>query len=373
MSVNLTTGIIPFSEIFERLMTLAKIDSFNNEDYAKGLVNDAYTRALPGSNDWNPITEDSFLSMSASYSTGNVACNAGSTALSGSGTAWTSGMTYANGWKIKFAGLNNIYRFTYTGPTSATISPALEGETNLTAHGYVLFRDEYSLPSDFDRFLKNGSLYVFQGGRRYDTIMELPRDKFRDEFYPDVQDPIRRCMLTRLDASGNRMVRVNPPPKSAKVYPIDYIKKVAPMREYTIGTVTVNTGSTTVTGSGTQWTTNVVAGMYFRIDSIGQGDSSKWYKIASVTNATQIVLESAYEDGIEAGADYTICSSPTAFPPEFHDFILYEAVAVAVASSDDPNTEVMIGKRTEVLARLNKNYKSRRSNQQFGVDDDGYR
>ena len=83
MSVNLTNGVIPFTEIFERLMTLAKIDSFNNEDFAKGLVNDAYTRSLPSINDWTPLVTEAFLSMTAYYSTGTVACTAGSTSITG--------------------------------------------------------------------------------------------------------------------------------------------------------------------------------------------------------------------------------------------------------------------------------------------------
>jgi hypothetical protein len=373
MSLNLTTGIIPFSELFERLMTLAKIDSFNNEDYAKGLINDAYTRALPNLNDWNVITKDAFLRMSASVNAGTVACTAGTTTVTGSGTAWTTAMTYANGWRIKFAGLNQVYEFTASGAGAATINPALEGETNLVAQGYNLFRDEYSLPSDFDRFLKNGSIYVFQGGRRYNTIAEIPRDQFREQFFPEPLDPIFRAMLTRVDTNGNRMVRLNPPPKTAKVYPIDYIPKIAPMREYTTGTASVNTGSPVVTGSGTLFLANCVAGSYFRVDTVGQGDSSKWYQILSVDSNTQITLTSNYEDAIESGIDYTVSSAPSAFPSEFHEFILMEAVSVAVASADDPNTEAMIARRSDVLNRLNKNYKSRRTNSQYGVDDGGYR
>jgi hypothetical protein len=203
--------------------------------------------------------------------------------------------------------------------------------------------------------------------------MELPRDQFKQQFFPEPSDPVFRCMLSKVDSSGNRMVRLNPPPKTAKIYPIDYVPKISPLREYTTGTVSVSTGSTTVTGLGTLFSTNVVAGMYFRVDAIGQGDSSKWYKIESVDGNTQVTLESAYEDAIEAGVEYTICSAPTSFPPEFHEFILYEAVSVAVASADDPNTKALIARRSDVLNRLNKNYKSRRSNQQFQVDDDGYR
>lgn len=373
MSVNLTTGIIPFTELFERLMTLAKIDSFNNEDYAKGLANDAYTRALPGLNDWNPLVKTAYLTMSAYYTTGTVACTAGTTSLTGTGTVWTSGQTANAGWKIKFAGLNNIYEFTYVSSTTATINPALEGSTNLSGGTYSLFRDEYALPSDFDRFLKNGSIYVMQGGRIYDIIGELPRDQFRAELFPEPSDPIFRAILTTVDSSGNRLVRLNPPPRTARVYTIEYIPKLAPMKEYTIGTVAVTTSSPTVTGTGTQFVTNCAAGQYFRVDSIGQGDSSKWYKILSVDSATQITLDSVYLDGIEAGSEYTICSSPTSLPSEFHEFILYEAVSVAVASAADPNSQLAIAKRGEVLSRLLKNYKSRRTNSQIGVEDDGYR
>lgn len=373
MSVNLTTGIIPFTELFERLMTLAKIDSFNNEDYAKGLINDSYTRSVPGINDWNPIITDSSLVMNAYYTTGTIACTAGAATLTGTGTTWTSGMTANNGWKIKFAGYDLIYTFDYISATSATISPVLEGAVNMSGSTYTLFRDEYPLPADFDRFLKNGSVYTMQGGRVFNTIAELPRDRFRAEFSPEALDPIFRVILTRVNTAGYRMLRVNPPPVTAKIYPFDYIPKLAPMKEYTIGTVTVTAGGTTVTGASTVFTSNVAAGQYFRVDSIGQGDSSKWYKIASVDSGTQITLDSAYLDATETGVEYTICSAPTSLPSEFHEFILYDAVSVAVASAADANSQLMIARRGDILNRLNKNYKSRRTNTQVRAEDDGYR
>jgi len=354
-------------------MTLAKIDSFNNEDYAKGLANDAYTRALPGIFDWNPIIKEGSLTMTAAYNTGTVSCSAGGTVVTGLGTTWTGGMTIGNGWRIKFAGYSIVYEFTYISATSASINPALEGAVDMTSSGYNLYRDEYSLPSDFDRLLKNGSIYVYQGGRLYNTIGELPRDQFRAGFLPEPMDPIFRCILTRTDSSGNRMVRLNPPPKTAKIYPFDYVQKITPMKEYTIGTASAVLGSTVVTGAGTLFLTNAAAGMYFRNDTIGVGDSSKWYQIASVDSNTQLTLTSAYSDATDSGIAYTVCSAPSAFPSEFHEFILYESVSVSVASADDPNTKIMIAKRMDVLNRLKSNYKSRRSNQQFGVDDDGYR
>lgn len=373
MSVNLTTGVIPFTELFERLMTLGKVDSFNNEDFAKGVINDAYTRALPSLDDWHPLVKESFLTMSAYYSTGTVSCTAGSTSLTGSGTTWTASMTALNGWKIKFAGVDNVYLFTYASATTATISPALEGSTDLTARAYTLFREEYALPSDFDRFLQNGSIYVISGGRVQEIVSEQARDVFREQYSADPQDPIRRSMLVGTDSNGYRKVRLNPPPRTAKVYPIDYIPKVPPMKEYTRGTVAITNGSTAVVGTDTLFTTNVVAGQYFRVDSIGQGDSSKWYVVDSVVSNTQLNLTAAYEDDTLAGEAYTVCSSPSLLPSEFHEFILYEAATVVVASSSDPNTKLMIAKRSEVLSRLKKMYRFRRTNTQIKVEDDGYR
>ncbi len=373
MSVNLTDGTIPFTEIFERLMTLSKIDSFNNEDYAKGLVNDAYTRSLPALNDWNPIITEGYITTTAYYNTGTVAVNAASTSLTGTGTTWTASMTANNGWKIRFAGLDGTYTFTYLSATTATINPALEGAVNQSAAAYVLFQDEYALASDFDRLLRNGSIYVQQGGRITDIISESTRDQFREMFTSEPSDRIFRAILTRINSSGYRMVRLNPPPRIAKIYPYEYIPKIIPMKEYTTGTISVTNGNTVVTGTSTQFSSNVSAGMYFRVDSVGQGDSSKWYQIASVDSATQITLSSNYLDGADSGSEYTICSAPTMFPTEFHEFILYEAISIAVASSADPNTQVMIARRADVLSRLNKNYKSRRTNSQIRVEDDDYR
>jgi hypothetical protein len=375
MSVNLTTGIIPFTELFERVMTTARMDSFNNEDYAKGLVNDCYTRDLPRLNDWGPITTDSYLAMTACYTTGTVSVAAGGTAVTGVGTVWTSGMTAANGWKIKFAGNDNIYSFTYASGTTATISPALSGATAISGGSYSLFQDEYQLASDFNRLLRNGSIYVTTGGRQQgDPIKELARDGFREDYTPEPSDPIRRCMLTRVHATtGYQMLQVNPPPKTAKVYPYEYIKTYAPMKEYTTGTVATTQGSADIVGTGTSWSTNVSAGMYFRVDAVGKGDSSKWYQVSTVTSSTQITLSSVYEDSAESGAEYTICSAPTAFPSKFHQFILYDSVLKAVAAQDDPNTEMILTSRNDILNGLYKDYKGRRTNQQYSADDDGIR
>jgi len=364
---------IPFTELWERLLTMGRIDSPNNEDYAKGMINDVYVRTLPRIADWNPIIVESFLSMTSAYRTGTITVTAGSASVTGVGTTWTSAMTAADGYKIKFAGNDNIYTFEYVGATSATISPQLSGETGLTTVSYHIFRDEYQLSSDFDRLLKNGSVYNYSGGRVNDTVEEVPRDEFRQDFTPETTDPLRRVMLIGTHSTtGNRLIRVNPPPKTAKVYPYEYVKKITPMSDYSTGSAAVTNASTTITGTDTTWLASMV-GQYFRVDSNGIGNSSKWYKIAAYVGPTELTLATAYEEQSETLLDYHISSSPVSFPSEFHEFILYEALGLVVGEQTDPTIENAQLQKAAIMADLKKNYKSRRTNVQYTAYDDGIR
>ena len=370
---NLATTI-PFTELWERLLTMGRVDSPNNEDYAKGLINDVYTRTLPRVVDWEPLVKSSNLIMIPMYNTGTAAVSAGSTSVTGSGTTWTSAMVSADGYKIKFSGNNNIYAFDYASSTTGTISPALSQVNDLTSSSYTIFKDEYQLASDFNRLLMNGSVYVYSGGRIQNIIKEWPRDKFNDEFSPEVTDPIQRAVLTRTHSTtGYRLIRVNPPPKTAYVYPYDYIELISPMSDYNAGTVAVTNASATVTGTDTYFSANTAAGDYFRIDSNGIGDSSKWYQILSVDSDTQLTLASNFGEYTETSLDYHVSKAPTAFPVPFHEYILYEAVLKIVTEQGDTVLQAIAAERDTIMQDLKKNYRSRRTNVQFSAYDDGVR
>jgi len=373
-STTTSTGIIPFTELYERLLNLGRIDSPNNIDFAKGLINDSYTRTLPRVEDWDILIKEANLVMIPTYTTGTVSCTVGSTSLTGSGTTFTSAMTAEAGYKIYIQGNRDIYTFEYVSATSGTISPALSGPTDASGATFKLFKDEYDLASDFDRFLKNGSIYVNTGGRNRDVIKEVPRDMFREDFVNAASDPIQRCMRTRINATtGNRMVRINPYPKEAYNYPYEYFYKVTPMSDYSDGTISVTNGSTTVTGTDTLFSSNVASGEYLRVNGTGIADSSIWYKIASITSDTELELESNYAGETEASLDYMISQAPTAFPSEFHEFILYDALLIETGEQGDPNASAFTLRRESILTSLKQNYKSRRTNTQYRVGDDGIR
>ena len=63
------------------------------------------------------------------------------------------------------------------------------------------------------------------------------------------------------------------------------------MSVYNTGVVSINVGSSSVTGSGTNvdWLTNISAGDLFKI----RGENT-WYEVAAVTDATNLTLTTRY-------------------------------------------------------------------------------
>lgn len=72
---------------------------------------------------------------------------------------------------------------------------------------------------------------------------------------------------------------------------------------YRTGTVSVTNGSTTVTGSGTNWIDGAAVGEAFI------GPDAKVYEIASIASATQITLATPYQGTTQTGQSYQIVPS----------------------------------------------------------------
>jgi len=103
--------------------------------------------------------------------------------------------------------------------------------------------------------------------------------------------------------------------------------------DYTTGTLSATNGSTTVTGSGTSWT-SPMTGRFIRITPSNTAASTGdgfWYEIASVTNSTTIVLVKAYNGTTTTGAAYTLGQVP-ALPEPYQDMPIYEACRIFYTS-----------------------------------------
>jgi len=95
--------------------------------------------------------------------------------------------------------------------------------------------------------------------------------------------------------------------------------------DYTTGTITDATnGATGITGNGTTWTA-AMAGRYIKVDP-DTGDGH-WYKIASVTNNTTLVLDRAYQGTTFTGGSgtYTI-GQMSLLPENYQDLPELDAV-----------------------------------------------
>jgi hypothetical protein len=97
----------------------------------------------------------STLIVQAPYTTGTVSITAGSTSLTGSGTAWNTNNTYGvknmrKDGKVTISGTNDIYRVSsVAGDTSATLETRYVATGDASAASYRYFEDEYALASDF--------------------------------------------------------------------------------------------------------------------------------------------------------------------------------------------------------------------------------
>lgn len=85
---------------------------------------------------------------------------------------------------------------------------------------------------------------------------------------------------------------------------VNYIKKYrgSTNSDYTTGTISVSSGSTTVTGSGTTWntSTNAEVGEYIKLPD------GKWYKITAIASNTSLTIEVAYAGASLSGQSYVI-------------------------------------------------------------------
>lgn len=99
--------------------------------------------------------------------------------------------------------------------------------------------------------------------------------------------------------------------------------------DYTTGTVSVSTATTTVTGSGTAWTTNM-ADRWIQIPITASNTTSgdeEWYQILSVQSATSLTLKNNYTGNTVSGGTYIIGEVPI-LAEDYQDLPLYRACYV---------------------------------------------
>ncbi len=350
---------LPATELVERAIQIARIETTNDESRVWGALHDTYTRDLPYRADWQPLVASAILATSAKYTTGTVTATTGSTSITFSSDVSLSAAY--TGWRLRFNDNPNVYTFTYTNATAGTISPALSEDRSITAGAYTLFQPVYPLASNFDRFPKNGGLQLWQGGAPT-PIPEVPLQEYYSEFTASPTRPVR-CRLIGPDTAGNQQVELGPPPDKAYAVPYDYFYLPEPLRETTAGTVTINAGSSTATFHGTAHLSEAGSGWYFRVDAFGDEADSEWYRVLALSAANSTVtLQTAFGVSGATSANYTLCNAP-ALPSLFHGALLHGMVKYLLADQNDKNFIYADSMESAIYNDAKRLYKTRTYNQ----------
>lgn len=357
MSKNINE--IPVTEMTERVQELTR-SADNTFAKIRGVVTDIYTREIPAKWDWNFLMTESSITTTAEYHAGNASITTGDTAVvGGGGAAFAAEM---HGRKITFAGNPTNYDITaYTDSTGVTITPALQGDQNITNGAYSIFQPMYSLASNFDRFPKPGGVYRWSGGRKQ-VLPEIQYANYVNDYYNATASTPDRTRIFGTDTLGNNLLEMVPAPRDAKVYGYEYLKYVTPLFESTAGTISsIGETSNTITLTTYVDMIDVVTdgSCFFRVDQFGTGENSTWYRIISKVSNNQLIISGAFANtAVTAGASFTIAQAPM-FPPRLHVGVLYGACRQLTIDQNDPNAEFYNAQYMQTLQDAKKIYVSR--------------
>lgn len=362
---------IPYTELIERTQKLARVGD-NTLEKIRGVLQDIYIREIPAKFDWNFLMVSSSFTTVDEYHTNSVSMNTGDTTVQGvAGEAWTSAMV---GRKFKPSGNDQAYDVTaFTNASTLTITPALQGPMNLSGAAYSIYQPTYTLSADFDRFPKPGGVYRWSGGKK----QVLPEDSYARYVDEDFQTTATTPQKTRLfgtDTLGTQQVELVPAPRYARNYGYDYYRKLSPLYETTAGTLSsIAANATTVFGNtNTRFMEIRTDGTYwFRVDALGKGQDSLWYKIVSVQNDSQLTLATVFANSaITNSANYTISRSPE-MPARLHHAVLYGGLRALTTDQNDPNMMFYQNMYAQAMSDAKKIFVSRPYSQDItGVFED---
>ncbi len=349
---------LPFTEICERVSELAR-ERVDARPKIRGAVNDFYIREFARKFDWTFFLAQSTLTVQSQYNTDTVTATTGSTTVTFGPTAV---LTQANNnWWLKIQGNDYVYQFTFNNTTGGTINVPLGGTVNVINGSYNLFQPYLSLATDFDRFPKNGGLITFAGGTER-IVPELAYQDWATYYSPTPTQNASYCRLYGVDTAGNTLLEITPPPLNALSYRYDYFIKPQAMYEFTGGLIgNISNNGILVQGDSNCQFTRANTGDYFRIDVLGKGSDSEWYRVISISNDSALTLQTAFKNTWNlqvTSANYTLSSAPK-MPSKMHPAFLYGGLLQICADQNDPMMQPYNIKLAEVLSDGKRLYVSR--------------
>lgn len=169
----------------------------------------------------------------------------------------------------------------------------------------VASQQYYQMPPDFNMIksitLTSGStvylIYECESQEKWNALNQTTHTGIPTEFF----------VRPRFGFSGTE-IGLFPIPSAVNTLTIVYeaTDKDLSVAAYSTGTVSITSGSATVTGSGTTFTANMV-GRYLKVTT--ESGDGLWYRIASFTSTTVVTLENVYEGSTVAAVTYKIAEA----------------------------------------------------------------
>lgn len=213
---------------------------------------------------WPHLMDESFFTTVAPYTTGSIAVTNGSTAVVGTGTTFTAAMVDR---KLRVSGEDAYYRIaSWTDATHITLETPYGGDT-ATGQEYSIFKDEYRLAPDCDR---------------YKILKHIEDSKSLVGMHPSAFDMVA-------------------PTPSSEGTPNFEIFAGTKIDIYDTGTISATVNTSVLTGAGTSW---------LSVEGLGRGSriktSTQIFTVKSVDTDTQITVYEIVTLAIAALTAYEI-------------------------------------------------------------------
>lgn len=203
--------------------------------------------------------------------------------------------------------INNVNYAVATRESSSVIT--LEennnpGEDVASGTDYTIFRESYALPAGFKQLLS--PLYDLSSS--YEIGFVHPSAWLQDRRYSSGSGtPLAFTIMGGRQYHGQDMVWLSPAPSEARNYDCVYLRAARPLvtEEYSTGTVSCTASGTTLTGTGTAWT-SAHKGAVLRLSSSttaptaphGSNPAAQERIITAVASATSLTVDSAFDSSL---------------------------------------------------------------------------
>ena len=192
----------------------------------------------------------------------------------------------------------------------------------------------YKLPFDYDKLI---SVTVTIGTTQY--IAREVADKITWD-YLNQNTQITSNIPSYYFILGEQLLFWPIPSSSSNTITYTYLKRVKDLSnaDLTAQTVSVTSGSTTVTGSGTSWRRGII-GSWIKIAPNTSSDTTsgdgEWYEISAVASTTSLTLVKAYNGSTVTSGTAIIGQMPV-LPDSYHKMPVYRAaVEYWIANDND--------------------------------------